>query len=745
MADEGLDSSISEYLAECEDLLLKISEGLQLTQSGQGTSETIDSLYRYIHTIKGSSQLFGFIQIGEMADAMETSLEPIRKSKQQPSHKQVELFIRGMDAIDQMICSIKSRQEKDFSELLASIIPDLVTATQERNKESIPEQKNQTTASTPPVTHIEHGDTSSTIRVPVVLLDRLMTLTGEIVLIRNQVLQYAGKREDSEILNLSQRLNLVTNEIQSEVMKTRMQPIGTILTRFQRVVRDLERDLGKQINLVLSGTETELDKTLLEAIKDPLMHIVRNSCDHGIEPSSDRKARGKSETGQISIKSFHERGHVIVEVTDDGRGLDRQKIINKAIEKNLITSEKTTKLSDQAAFGFIFSPGFTTATEVTNISGRGVGMDVVKTNIESIGGVVEVESQFGKNTTIRLNIPLTLAIIPAMIVRSGSDRFVIPQSKLVELVRVEKDVSPVQIESIQGTPVYRLRENLLPLISLKDVLQSNDSSKQSENEVSLVTYIVVLNVDQKIFGLIVDEVQDTAEVVVKPLTSFLKSLTIYSGATVLGDGSIALILDVVGIAQKHKILSRHDISTQSSEDLSISKKPLETQLREFLLFNLNSPTKYGISLSLVHRLEEFDKDDVQFLGDQPIVRYRNTALPIISLNKYLNLSHQMSETDMLTPSHKISVIVSQWSGRLFGIEVNEILDVVRTTTPIDEGLSDRPGILGNLMTSEDTIIIVNVLKILDHFSNKLRPGADGEIRPEEVKPKEGKKEELNNP
>ncbi|RZA18572.1 MAG: chemotaxis protein CheA, partial [Proteobacteria bacterium] len=314
---------------------------------------------------------------------------------------------------------------------------------------------------------------SETLRVQVNLLDNLMNLVGELVLVRNQVIQRSNSHsEDAEFVNLSQRLDVITTELQNEIMKTRMQPIGTILTKFHRLIRDMARDLNKDINLKLEGTETELDKTLIEAVKDPLTHIIRNSIDHGIESREERASKNKTKSGTIQIRAFHEGGQIVIEIIDDGRGLQRQKIGNKAIERGLITAEQFKKMSDREVCNLIFLPGFSTAEKVSNISGRGVGMDVVRTNIEKIGGVVDITSVEGNGSTMRLKIPLTLAIVPALLVKTDGQCFAIPQVKLTELVRLQRGDGHGEnrIEYLQGQAVFRLRGRLLPLLSLEDLL-----------------------------------------------------------------------------------------------------------------------------------------------------------------------------------------------------------------------------------------------------------------------------------
>ena len=830
--DSELEAARSEYLTECEELIQHVSGHLSLIEKGNSDASIYDSIYRDVHTIKGSSQLFGFVAIGEVAHALETSLDPVRKKRLVPSVDMIEALYSCMDTLDKMVAAIGKSEERDFGALVAQTIPRLIESSvgmasftlmpvlddsvtdpqpnilaklprPEKVSPSIPSKIKEfepemslpattsvrsdvlsvpvsplrlvspevpvmktETAEIHPEFPSEHApvtapkasasasssaplpnqvakspvlngghppaqgaspsgdavDSSSTIRVSVALLDKLMTLMGEMVLVRNQVQQYASKSDDLAFLNLSQRLDIVTSEIQGEVMKTRMQPIGNILSKFQRVVRDLARDLNKKIELTLVGAETELDKTLLEAVKDPIMHIVRNSCDHGIESLDDRRLAKKAELGKITIRSFHEGGQVVVEIRDDGRGLNSEKLISKAIEKGLITPEKGATLTEREAQAIIFAPGFSTAAQVTNVSGRGVGMDVVKNNIEGIGGVVELESRLGAGTAIRLKIPLTLAILPTMIIRSGYEVFAIPQVKLVELVRVEKGASTGHIEYLQDKPIYRLRGNILPLVRLKEVLGISAQEGVSKLNAD-VTNIVVLNADRCMFGLIVDEVLDTAEVVVKPLSKFLKSLTLYAGATVLGDGSIALILDVVGIAQNQHMLT--DSATKSG-NIELSQRADEgiREAQDFLLFTLNTPTKHAIPLNLVHRLEELKTKDVEISGGQRVIRYRNSLLPILTLNEFFGLKEADAPASSIDRK-TLSIIVSKKSNRLYGIEVNEILDAVSTLDPMDDQISDRPGILGNLITSDEIIVVIDMLQIIDSFTKKLQVNGFG--------------------
>src|SRR5579864_4796331 len=426
----------------------------------------------------------------------------------------------------------------------------------------------------------------STIRVDVGQLDRLMNRVGELVLLRNQIVQYTNSTEDSELLATSQRLNLLTTELQEGVMKTRMQPIGNIWSKFPRTVRDVALGCGKQVRIEMEGKETELDKTIIEAIKDPLTHIVRNSVDHGIESPEARTAAGKNPEGRLFLRAFHEGGQVNIEITDDGAGLDFEKIRNKAIQKGMISADQAARMTEREITNLIWLPGFSTADKVTNVSGRGVGMDVVKTNIEKIGGTVDVQSKLGKGSTVRMKIPLTLAIIPALIVTTAGDRYAIPQVSLLELVRLEGEQARKGLELVNGAPVYRLRGKLLPLVYLKRELRA-DTQEQgvaSPKTESQSVNIVVLRADDRAFGLIVDEINDTEEIVVKPLSKQLKSINTYAGATIMGDGRVALILDVLGLAQRANVVNEVRDRAIADKDEKQSLSTAASQRSAVLLF-----------------------------------------------------------------------------------------------------------------------------------------------------------------
>jgi two-component system chemotaxis sensor kinase CheA len=538
------------------------------------------------------------------------------------------------------------------------------------------------------------------IRVDVSLLDRLMNLVGELVLARNQIIQSSATRADSALLGTTQRLNLITSELQEGVMKTRMQPIGNVWSKFPRVVRDLAVTCGKQVAIQMEGADTELDKTIIEAIKDPLTHIVRNSVDHGIESPRDRVLADKSPEGRLFLRAFHEGGQVNIEISDDGAGIDPAKLRAKAVDKGLLTPEAAAKLSDRESLNLIFAPGFSTAAKITNVSGRGVGMDVVKTNIEKIGGTVDVASTVGAGTTLRIKIPLTLAIIPALVITSAGERFAIPQVSLLELVRMEHEEARQKIEMIYDKPVYRLRGKLLPLVHLNHALSLEDTPWPNQPGArDDAINIVVLQTDGMPFGLVVDRIMDTEEIVVKPLGKQLKGITTFAGATIMGDGRVALILDVHGLAARAAVLAteRERAATEARDE----QKAAGEMTQSLLVFSGGGDSRMAIPLSEVARLEEFRPDIVERTGHHEVVQYRGSIMPLLRLARVLNLPEAE-----LGPEALLQVIVIRHETQHVAVVVDRIVDVLDAAITVQQ--RRRPGVvLGS------TVIQGRVTDLLD--------------------------------
>src|SRR5579871_5113651 len=549
---------------------------------------------------------------------------------------------------------------------------------------------------------------NQSIRVNVDTLEHLMTMVSELVLTRNQLLEISRRNEDTEFKVPLHRLSNVTAELQEGVMKTRMQPIGNAWQKLPRIVRDLSSELHKQIELEMHGADTELDRQVLDLIKDPLTHMVRNSADHGLETPAERAAAGKPETGTIRLSAYHEGGHIIICIADNGRGLNTERIKAKALQNNLVTEAELEKMTEAQIHKFIFAPGFSTAAAVTSVSGRGVGMDVVRTNIDQIGGTIDIKSVHGEGTAVTIKIPLTLAIVSALIVEAGGDRFAIPQLSVVELVRARAN-SEHRIERIKDTAVLRLRNKLLPLMHLKKLLKIDDgSSTDPENG-----FIVVTQVGSQTFGIVVDGVFHTEEIVVKPMSTKLRHIDMFSGNTILGDGAVIMIIDPNGIAKALGAAGNasHEITDESAAQRAAGAE----QLTSLLVFRAGSDQPKAVPLGLVTRLEEIAAEKIELSNGRSMVQYREQLMPLV----------QMSGVNIRTSGSQ-PILVFADDGRSMGLVVDEIIDIVEERLNIEvAGSSD--GILGSAVIKGQATEVIDVGHFLpmafsDWFSRKeMRP------------------------
>lgn len=491
-------------------------------------------------------------------------------------------------------------------------------------------------------------------------------------------------------------------------MKTRMQPIGTVWSKFPRLVRDLATTCGKSVRIEMEGKETELDKTIIEAIKDPLTHLVRNNVDHGIEKPEDRVARGKPAEGCLMLRAYHEGGQVNIEISDDGGGLNLKRIKSKAIDKGIITSDQASRLTDHETAQLIFLPGFSTAEKVSNVSGRGVGMDVVKTNIEKIGGTVDLQSVEGVGTSVKIKIPLTLAIIPALIITNKGNRFAIPQVNLLELVRLEVTDTESAIEWVQSSPVYRLRGRLLPLVFLSQVLNPGSSPDMDRDAIN----IVVLRVDDRQFGLVVDRINDTEEIVVKPMGKQLKGVPVFAGATIMGDGKVALILDVQGLAHVSQILSKD--RNRMNLDCDSSSKESTNKSQTLLILGTGSNRRLALPISQVSRLEKIPITSLEFTDQQEVVQYRGTILPLIRLSTVFGIE------DIPDPNQELlNVVVYNENDQCYGLVVDRVIDIVETHAEITHA-SKRKGLLGSAIIQKHVTDLVDLPAVFRTINNRVR-------------------------
>ena len=550
--------------------------------------------------------------------------------------------------------------------------------------------------------HAPGAVASQSIRVNLDVLENLMQMVGELVLTRNQLVQIFRGRDEREVTAPLQQLSQITSELQESVMKTRMQPIGNAWSKFPRLIRDLSHDLNKKIELKMIGESTELDRQMIEMIKDPLTHMVRNSCDHGLEMPADRLAAGKSETGTVTLAAYHEGGHIVIEIKDDGRGLNLERIKQKIIEKQLATQADLDQMSDEQIMQYIFKAGFSTAEKVTSVSGRGVGMDVVRTNIEKIGGTVSLSSVVGKGSTFLIKLPLTLAIVSVLLVESAKQKFAIPQLNVVELVRVGDD-SEYKVEHIHEASVLRLRDKLLPLLSLRDILQLPEETAEAGSEPA-GSYVAVLRIGAAEFGIVLDRIHDTEEIVVKPMSRVLSHLGVYSGNTILGDGSVIMILDPNGLARAYGDMDLGSKNVPQANSGAMG----EERRASFLVFTASGePGPKAVPLELVSRLEEIEASAVEYSANVPVVQYRGEVMRLKTLNG-----------QMLPREGKFDVVVFTYDKHTIGLVVDEIVDITEAPLAIQIS-SSREEYLGGIVIDGKTTDVVDVGYVLKELAGDL--------------------------
>jgi two-component system chemotaxis sensor kinase CheA len=726
-----MDELTREFLIESQEGLDRMERCLTDLEERPQDADLLAEIFRAVHTIKGTTGFLGFKRLEKLAHAGENLLGLLREGKLAADGPIITGLLQLLDGLRSILKTIDETEGSEGegpdpdSELIARMeelqSPALGTANPPALARSAafpvaaagsPFEMSPCAAPSPPpvavlppplreaaLAPVSQGPVEretakprgcsaadSSLRVDVTLLNRMMNLVGELVLTRNQVLQATASHPDMTLL--SRRLDMVTADLRESVMKARMQPVSNIFSKMPRMVRDLSQSLGHRVRLQMEGQDTELDKSLLEAIKDPLTHIVRNSMDHGIETPAVREAAGKDPEGTLKMRAAQEGSHVIIEVSDDGAGISVEKIRNKAIERGLITAARAATESERELLQLIFVPGFSTAAAVTNVSGRGVGMDVVRTNVERIGGKVEIDSHVGKGTTLRLRIPLTLAIIPALIVRSVNQSFALPQGALSELVHVPPAQADKLIEWIEGAPLYRLRGKLLPLVFLDRMLMPGAESKAAAER---DRFIAVLDADGRRYGLVVDGLADPEEIVVKPLSAALKDIGIFSGATVLGNADLALILDPGAIA----IRARVSMSAEETQEAGTAgEENIGTaSALEYLLVEA-AGRGAAVPLADVLRIEQLSVSRIEYVGSRPVLNFDGQLLPLEDAGGVLAAAEGNS-------SAQIVVVVCREGNRHVGIAVSHVLDVAAGGDLFEAGASQRTGgvtLLGNRVT-----------------------------------------------
>ncbi|MEN6495331.1 MAG: chemotaxis protein CheW [Thermoguttaceae bacterium] len=747
-----------ERLADVENQLLAIE-----TAGSDLDVELVNEVFRAVHSIKGAAGFLGFETLSQLAHSLENVLNLVRNRQLVPDGQVTDVLLRSADTLRKMIDDVEHSNEVEISEyldLLQQIVAGL--AAEESGQKLAPERPPQTDAadaaeanrgsnanratpvktpvrsnqgdetadgsthatepqtptaapaavpkvgkvepsavrSTPADTHTSGAvaPVETNIRVSVAVLDRLMNLAGELVLARNRLLQTVNNADHRALDTVASRVDQVTSELQETIMQTRLQMVGNVFNKFPRVVRDLSNTLGKQCQLTLEGQEVELDKSIIEAISDPLTHLIRNAVDHGLELPEDRVRAGKAPVGTINLRAFHQAGKVNLSISDDGRGIDAARIREKVIAQGVLPAEQVREMSDREILQIIFRPGFSLAKEVTQVSGRGVGMDVVKTNIEKLGGTVTIDTQVGIGTTFTIKLPLTLAIVPALVVRCEGRRFAVPQASINELVRVKASEASARIQRIKNAEVLRLRGSLLPLVRLSTALGLGETATPCDHE--RVWNVIVVEAGHLRYGLIVDGLHDSEEIVVKPLGRHLKDAPCLAGATILGDGTVALILDVATIASHCHL----EASVQEEAKKELPGTASGPEMQSVLLFH-NAPTEqFATPMQLIDRLERIDSEQIESVGGQKVLQYRGMSLPLLCLEDHIHALPRPQAAEVF-------VVVFKVAGREVGLLAPDLVDIYEIPVTLDTVMFREPGVLGSTVVDGKTTRLIDLCEL----------------------------------
>jgi len=741
------DDILAEFIIEAREILDQLDLDFVQLEETPDDKKLVGNIFRAMHTLKGSSGFFAFKRLEKVSHAGESLLGKIRDGHLALDTQKTSTLLMALDALREIISGIEVANTEPAGDD-ALLIADLLSlanggeVSSNNNRGAIPTPQ----PSTPPLETaqttedlvldaIESEDIEATdealmgdslvatdtemvvdaaapsgnarttevaapVKVNLELLDKLMNLVSEMVLARNRLLPFTAEFGDHNFSNTVRSIDLLTLELQERMMKTRMQPISQVWAKFPRLVRDIANDCHKKVTLIQEGAETELDRTLLDGIRDPLIHIIRNSVDHGIELPAERLAKGKPENGKVLLRAIHENGMVVIEIADDGGGIKFDAVRQKAVDKKLVSFEDAKKLSDMQLLEFIFLPGFSTNQVVTNLSGRGVGMDVVKNNISAIGGSIEIDSHRGKGTNIRLKIPLTLAIMPALFVRCESERYAIPQNSISEMVRIDPTNS-TGLEDFYGTPVFRLRGKLVPLLFLNQQLKLSEHGPDSTKAIN----VAILQSSGISFGLVVDEVLNMQEVVVKPLGALLKGIPDFAGATILGDGRVALILDVDGMAIHSGLVAKIQARPLNPDTVFDQVREEEVAM---LLFELAGLERIAIPLDNVERLENFALSRVQRNGSREVVQYGDHIMHLIRMNDYI----EGGQPSVDSTTQPLSVIVHYVNQMPIGLVVSQVHDIIHVPKKLQAANPPQRGLAGCVLMGEKVINVIDLQEIL---------------------------------
>jgi two-component system chemotaxis sensor kinase CheA len=720
---ENHDEILAEFILEAREIIDRLDGDFVRLEENPGDQALVGNIFRGLHTLKGSSGFFSLKRLEKLSHAGESLLGKIRAGQAELDFEKSTRLLEMNDILRSIIEGVEANHAEplgDDQELIAVLLGSTPrTVKQSDEDKSSPAQsqasEQPSNASLPPVVEIqmEYAEPFESpmmsapgqevvvpVKVNPEVLDKLMNIASEMVLARNRLLPFSQQSTDKLFTSAVRSIDLLTLELQERMMKMRMQPIFHIWDKFPRLVRDVSAECGKKVRLLQEGSETELDRILLDSIRDPLIHLIRNSIDHSIEAPEVRLEKGKSEIAYLVLRATHQNGTVIVEVIDDGAGVDYERVRQRAISRGLISVEKAHSLNHKELIELIFLPGFSTRDTITNLSGRGVGMDVVKNNIENIGGSIEITSVPNEGTHVRLKIPLTLAILPTLFVRCAEEIFLIPQNRILELVRFSPNQPDNGIEDFYGTPTFRLRDKLIPLLFLSEQLNLTASPLKPKQKL----FIAVLNFNGTLFGLVVEEVLNIQDIVIKPLGELLRDMSNFAGATIMGNGEVALILDIDGIARKSGLIERLQANPIRQDELYIA--PVEEMI-SVLLFEIPGLHKIALPLDTIDHIIKLDSEQIQQNGNREVVYFNEQLMDLVRLEQYVSGGKIEA-----FPNTHAPVLTCRYRDRLYGLVVKQVTDIIEVPAKLHELSTPQRGLNGCIIYNDQVVNVLDLEEVL---------------------------------
>ena len=712
---ENHDEILAEFILEAREIIDRLDGDFVRLEENPGDQALVGNIFRGLHTLKGSSGFFSLKRLEKLSHAGESLLGKIRAGQAELDFEKSTRLLEMNDILRSIIEGVEANHQEplgDDQELIAILLGSTSAPTERAEGISAPHVEPSVSQVNPAsqldyLESVESGITSSSgqelvvpVKVNPEVLDKLMNIASEMVLARNRLLPFSQQSSDKLFTSAVRSIDLLTLELQERMMKMRMQPIYHIWDKFPRLVRDVSAECGKKVRLLQEGSETELDRILLDSIRDPLIHLIRNSIDHSIESPEVRLEKGKSEIAYLVLRAAHQNGTVIVEVIDDGAGVDYERVRQRAISRGLISLEKAHSLNHKELIDLIFLPGFSTRDTITNLSGRGVGMDVVKNNIENIGGSIEITSVPNEGTHVRLKIPLTLAILPTLFVKCAEEIFLIPQNRILELVRFAPNQPNNGIEDFYGTPTFRLRDKLIPLLFLNEQLNLVASPLKPKQKL----FIAVLNFNGTLFGLVVEEVLNIQDIVIKPLGELLRDMSNFAGATIMGNGDVALILDIDGIARKSGLVERLQVNPIRQEELYVP--PVEEMI-SVLLFEIPGLNKIALPLDAIDHIIKLDANQIQQNGNREVVYFNEQLMDLVRLDRYVSGGDKRA-----LPSARAPVLTCRYRDRLYGLVVKQVTDIIEVPAKLHELSNPQKGLNGCIIYNDQVINVLDLEEVL---------------------------------